>query len=122
VNTAKKRLNRKWEANGPPDYQRSLIARFTEYVAARTGLQPTSYHDLWEWSVRDIDRILAVRVGEYFRSVHARRRRWRLAAARPCPAHGGCPGAQLNYVARVVANSRPEPTCDRWCARGRTRA
>ncbi len=103
MNTAKA-VEPQWEPTGA-DYQRSLIARFTEYVAARTGLQPTSYHDLWEWSVRDIDEFWLC-VWEYF-AVSTQTPTVALAAA-AMPGARWFPGAQLNYVARVVANSRPD--------------
>jgi hypothetical protein len=86
VNTAKA-VEPQWVPTGA-DCQQALIARFTEYVAARTGLQPSSYHELWQWSVRDIDEFW-LSVWDYF-AVPRRRRRWRWPLT-PCPARGGFP-------------------------------
>jgi acetoacetyl-CoA synthetase len=103
VNTAKA-VEPQWEPTGA-DLQQSLIARFTEYVAARTGLPPTSYHDLWQWSVRDIDEFW-LGVWEYF-AVSATTPTVALADD-AMPGARWFPGAQLNYVARVIANSRQD--------------
>ncbi|MDT5233136.1 MAG: acetoacetyl-CoA synthetase [Mycobacterium sp.] len=86
------------------DCQQALISRFTERVTARTGLQPTSYHELWQWSVRDIDEFWLC-VWEYF-AVSTQTPAVALAAD-AMPGARWFPGVQLNYAARVIANSRP---------------
>ena len=103
MNTAKA-VEPQWEPTGA-DHQQALISRFTEYVTARTGLQPNSYHDLWQWSVRDIDEFWLC-VWEYF-AVSAETPTVALAVD-AMPGARWFPGAQLNYAARVIAQSRAD--------------
>ena len=102
MNTAKA-VEPQWVPTGA-DCQQALISRFTESVTARTGLQPSSYHELWQWSVGHIDEFW-LSVWEYF-AVSTQTPTVALAAD-AMPGARWFPGVQLNYAARVIAKSRP---------------
>ncbi|QMU69745.1 acetoacetate--CoA ligase [Streptacidiphilus sp. P02-A3a] len=84
----------------PAAVARSRIARFTEFVAARTGTSHPDYPSLWQWSVRDLDGFWAA-VWEFF-DLRSSAPYDSVLDDAPMPGTRWFPGARLNYAEHAL--------------------
>ena len=89
----------RWE---PSEARRasSNIARYIEWLGATRGLHFSSYAELWEWSVSDLEGLWGS-VWEHF-EVICHRRPARVLAGRSMPGADWFPGAELNYAEHAL--------------------
>ncbi|MFC8452103.1 acetoacetate--CoA ligase [Kitasatospora sp. NPDC057223] len=89
----------------PATARHSRIARFTEFVARRTGTTHPDYASLWQWSVRDLDGFWSA-IWDFFRirSTHAPDR---VLDDTPMPGTRWFPGAHLNYAEHALRGGSP---------------
>jgi acetoacetyl-CoA synthetase len=79
--------------------ERATITRFARWLAETRGLESESYHDLWRWSVTDLDAFWAA-IWDYF-DVRASVPYERVLGSRSMPGAEWFPGARLNYAEHV---------------------
>lgn len=78
----------------------STLARFTQFVAGRTGAEHSSYQDLWEWSVEDLNEFWE-QVWDFF-DLAADVRPGQILASDQMPGARWLPGARLNYAEHAL--------------------
>jgi acetoacetyl-CoA synthetase len=79
--------------------ERALITRYQRWLEAERGLRFAGYHDLWEWSVGDLDAFWAS-IWDFF-DVRATRPYERVLGRREMPGAEWFPGAELSYAEHV---------------------
>ncbi|MFD7691601.1 acetoacetate--CoA ligase [Streptomyces sp. NPDC059781] len=84
----------------PSEAARSRIARFTDFVARRTGITHADYRSLWTWSVQDLPGFWSA-VGEFFDIRTSGTWECVLDDA-PMPTTRWFPGARLNYAEHAL--------------------
>lgn len=90
-----------------PDPQRvatSNLTKFTAWLARERGLQFADYHQLWRWSVEDIDGFWHA-IWDYF-GVQSSTPWQRVLGDRTMPGTDWFPEARLNYAQHVLRNER----------------
>ncbi|NEB77602.1 acetoacetate--CoA ligase [Streptomyces sp. SID14478] len=90
----------------PGTAARTRIARFTEFVAARTGSTHGDYRSLWKWSVEDLAGFWSA-VWDFFdiRSSHPYDS---VLDDEPMPATRWFSGARLNYAEHALRTGGPQ--------------
>lgn len=83
----------------------SNMTRYMRWLEERKGLSFPGYHELWEWSVEDLEAFWES-VWE-FCGVKASRPYERVLGRREMPGAEWFPGAELNYAENIFANARP---------------
>lgn len=86
----------------------SRIARFTDFVARRTGVAHTDYQSLWAWSIEDLPGFWAA-VSEFF-DVRMTGTWDRVLDDAPMPATRWFPGGRLNYAEHALRTDDPTGT------------
>jgi acetoacetyl-CoA synthetase len=79
--------------------QRSVLTRYMQWLRERRGLEFSGYHELWQWSVEDLDGFWTS-IWEFFEVRGPTPYREALADRR-MPGARWFPGAQLNYAEHV---------------------
>ena len=85
---------------------RATITRYTRWLAETRGLEAESYHDLWRWSVTDLEAFWAS-IWEFF-DVRASAPYERVLPSRSMPGAEWFPGARLNYAEHVFRSRAPD--------------
>jgi acetoacetyl-CoA synthetase len=80
----------------------AAMTRFREWVNERHGLELADYHDLWRWSVDELDGFWAA-IWEFF-DVEASEPYERVLGRREMPGAEWFPGARLSYAQHVFRN------------------
>jgi acetoacetyl-CoA synthetase len=93
-----------WEPS-PERVERAVMTRFRRWVQERHALELPGYHDLWRWSVEDLDGFWAA-IWEFF-DVAATTPPERVLGSRAMPGAEWFPGARLSY-AEHLGRGRPE--------------
>src|SRR5205085_11066438 len=75
------------------------LPRYTRWLAATRGLRFDGYHDLWAWSVADVEAFWAS-LWEFF-EIDASRPYDRVLGRREMPGAEWFPGAELSYAEHV---------------------
>ncbi len=91
-----------WEPN-PERITAATITRYREWLNETRGLQLEGYHDLWQWSVDELEDVLGVDLGVLRRSRPASRTS-ASSRAGTCRATEWFPGARLSYAEHVFRN------------------
>lgn len=86
----------------------TTLSRYLDWLADRRGLRFTTYHDLWRWSVDDLDGFWAS-VWEFFGLDSVSGYEQVLADDR-MPGARWFTGARLNFAERCLASGRDEKT------------
>jgi acetoacetyl-CoA synthetase len=84
-----------WEPSARQREQ-SVLTRYERFLAAERGLQLDGYHELWEWSVSDLEAFWGS-LWEFF-DVRATRPYERVLGRREMPGAEWFPGAELSYA------------------------
>ena len=87
--------------------ENSNIAFYMRWLEANKGLSFEGYHDLWEWSVADLEEFWAS-IWEYF-DVQASKPYSEVLGSRRMPGAEWFPGAELNYAEHVFRNANARP-------------
>ena len=87
--------------------ENSNIAFYMRWLEANKGLSFEGYHDLWEWSVADLEEFWAS-IWEYF-DVQASKPYSEVLGSRRMPGAEWFPGAELNYAEHVFRNAKARP-------------
>jgi acetoacetyl-CoA synthetase len=82
------------------------ISHYMRWLEERRELSFEGYHDLWEWSVADLEEFWAS-IWEYF-DVQASKPYSEVLGSRQMPGAEWFPGAELNYAEHVFRNLRPD--------------
>ncbi|MFJ9173679.1 acetoacetate--CoA ligase [Streptomyces sp. NPDC102360] len=90
----------------PAQAQRSRLARFTDFVARRTGVTHADYASLWSWSVRDLPGFWSA-VADFFDLRTTGERECVLDDA-PMPHTRWFPGARVNYAEHALRTGEPD--------------
>ncbi|HZD87876.1 MAG TPA: acetyl-coenzyme A synthetase N-terminal domain-containing protein, partial [Gaiellaceae bacterium] len=80
----------------------AAMTRFREWVNERHGLELADYHDLWRWSVDELDGFWAA-IWEFF-AVEASEPYERVLGRRQMPGAEWFPGARLSYAQHAFRN------------------
>ncbi|MEU3296995.1 acetoacetate--CoA ligase [Streptomyces longwoodensis] len=88
-----------WEPD-PSEAAHSRIARFTDFVARRTGTTYADYPSLWAWSVQDLPGFWSA-VAEFF-DIRTSGAWERVLDDAPMPSTRWLPGARLNYAEHAL--------------------
>ncbi|WUW19879.1 acetoacetate--CoA ligase [Streptomyces sp. NBC_01463] len=91
----------------PATAAHSRIARFTEFVAIRTGTAHADYRSLWEWSVDDLAGFWSA-VWEFF-DLRSSTPYDEVLDEAPMPATRWFSGARLNYAEHALRDEGPHP-------------
>ena len=86
---------------------RANITRYLKWLARERGLSFTSYQELWQWSVTDLDAFWSS-IWDHFR-VRSSRRYERVLARDTMPGASWFPGAELNYAEHALARRDDHP-------------
>ncbi|GJF30579.1 acetoacetate-CoA ligase [Kitasatospora sp. NE20-6] len=87
-------------APDPAAAEHSRIARFTEFVALRTGTAHPDYRSLWRWSVQDLAGFWSA-VWDFF-DIRSDTPYERVLDDAPMPATRWFPGTRLNYAEHAL--------------------
>ena len=79
--------------------ERTNLTRYQRWLAAERGLHFDDYHDLWQWSVDDIEAFWAS-IWDFF-DVRAKRPYKRVLGRREMPGAEWFPGARLSYAEHI---------------------
>ncbi len=82
------------------------ITRYMAWLAENKALRFADYHDLWRWSVTDLEGFWAS-IWEFF-AVKASKPYTRVLAERKMPGARWFEGAELNYAEHVFRNATPQ--------------
>lgn len=85
----------------------SRMADFQRWVGTNRGVDTTSYHDLWQWSVTEPDAFW-MSIWEFFDVVHSAEPECALADDR-MPGAVWFPGARLNWAENLLRQARRTP-------------
>ena len=94
--------------------KQAAMTKFQNWVAERTGTPLDGYHDLWAWSVADIDRFWAC-IWDYF-DVQSSTPYEAVLGARAMPGTEWFPGASVNYARHVFRNRRDNDTAMQYAS------
>jgi acetoacetyl-CoA synthetase len=83
------------------DIEDANVTHFMSWLKRQRGITHSTWNDLWEWSVRDLDEFWSA-VWDYY-DVTATRRPDRIVSADAMPHTRWFMGAQLNYAQNVLA-------------------
>jgi acetoacetyl-CoA synthetase len=83
----------------------SNLAAFQRWLEAERGLRFAGYHELWRWSVTDLEAFWQA-IWDWF-GVSASAPPTRVLGRRAMPGAQWFPGARLNYAERVLRRARP---------------
>ena len=86
--------------------EQAAITQYQRWAAARTGQEFGGYHDLWKWSVDDIDGFWSS-IWDYF-EVEAATPYDTVLGTRVMPGTDWFPGASVNYARHVFRNRNEE--------------
>ena len=86
--------------------ERAAITRYARWLAARHGVESTGYHDLWLWSVTELEAFWGS-IWEFF-DVRSSAPYERVLGSRTMPGAEWFPGARLNYAEHVFRDREPE--------------
>jgi acetoacetyl-CoA synthetase len=81
------------------DVERAELTRFAGWLAAERGVETAGYHDLWQWSVENLEEFWAA-IWDYF-EVIAEGSAEPVLARREMPGAEWFPNARLNYAEHV---------------------
>ena len=84
-----------WEPT-PEAIERSTLTTYMEWLERRRGLRFEGYHDLWQWSIDDVEAFWAS-IWDFF-EVRAERPYKRVLGRREMPGADWFPGARLSYA------------------------
>jgi acetoacetyl-CoA synthetase len=87
-----------WEPS-PEQREAAVLTRYTRWLEAQRGNRFDGYHDLWDWSVTDLDAFWAS-IWDYF-EVRSTRPYDRVLGRREMPGAEWFPGAELSYAEHV---------------------
>jgi acetoacetyl-CoA synthetase len=90
-----------WEPT-PEAIQRTTLTAYMGWLESRRGLRFDGYHDLWQWSVDDIEGFWAS-IWDFF-EVRAERPYKRVLGRREMPGADWFPGARLSYAEHIFRN------------------
>jgi acetoacetyl-CoA synthetase len=90
---------------GPERAEGSNLAAFQRWLAAERGLRFAGYHELWRWSVTDLEAFWQA-IWDWF-EVSASAPPTRVLGRRAMPGAQWFPGARLNYAEHVLRRARP---------------
>jgi acetoacetyl-CoA synthetase len=93
-------------APSQPRIERAAITRYADWLAQTRGLRFDGYHELWRWSVDDIDAFWES-VVEYFQ-VHFETPGSGVLGDRTMPGAQWFPGARLSYAEHVFRGKRDQ--------------
>ena len=79
--------------------QQAVLTRYMQWLRERRGLEFAGYHELWQWSVEDLDGFWSS-IWEFF-DVRGATPHREVLAERGMPGARWFPGAQLNYAEHV---------------------
>jgi len=84
----------------PERVERSTLTTFTRWLEAERGLRFDGYHELWRWSVEDVEAFWAA-IWEFF-GVRAARPYERVLGRREMPGAEWFPGAELSFPEHLL--------------------
>jgi acetoacetyl-CoA synthetase len=87
-----------WEPT-PEAIERSTLTTYMEWLERRRGLRFEGYHDLWRWSIDDVEAFWAS-IWDFF-EVRAERPYKRVLGRREMPGADWFPGARLSYAEHI---------------------
>jgi acetoacetyl-CoA synthetase len=87
-----------WEPT-PEAIERSTLTTYMEWLERRRGLRFEGYHDLWQWSIYDVEAFWAS-IWDFF-EVRAERPYKRVLGRREMPGADWFPGARLSYAEHI---------------------
>ncbi len=90
---------------GPDRVERANVTAFARWLGRERGHRFGDYHELWRWSVTDLDGFWQA-VWDYC-GVEASAPPTAVLGARTMPGADWFPGARLNYAQHVLRNERP---------------
>ena len=90
----------------PERVRDAKVTAFIAWLSRERGIKLADYHDLWNWSVTDIDAFWCA-VWDYFAIPSATPRGKALADAR-MPGADWFPGVSLNYIEQVFRHASNE--------------
>jgi acetoacetyl-CoA synthetase len=88
--------------------ERSRMTEYIRWLEAERGLRLDDYHELWRWSVRDLDAFWDS-IWDFF-GVQADGERGAVLASREMPGAEWFPGTRLNYAEHVFAGKGDDET------------
>jgi acetoacetyl-CoA synthetase len=91
---------------GAERVERATITRYARWLADAHGVETSGYHDLWRWSVADLEAFWAS-IWEFF-DVKASLPYERVLGSRAMPGAEWFPGARLSYAEHVFRDRDPE--------------
>ncbi len=90
----------------PERIAEATITRYREWLNEARGLQLEDYHDLWQWSVDELDAFWAS-IWEFF-EVEASEPYERVLGRRDMPGAEWFPGARLSYAEHIFRHRRDD--------------
>ncbi|HEV2075762.1 MAG TPA: acetoacetate--CoA ligase [Thermoleophilaceae bacterium] len=93
-----------WEPS-PERRERAAMTRYLRWLAAERGLRSEGYHELWRWSVEELEGFWAS-IWDYF-EVRSARPYERVLAERTMPGARWFEGAELSYAEHIFRD-RPD--------------
>ena len=90
---------------GPERAEGSNLAGFQRWLEAERGLRFAGYHELWRWSVTDLEAFWQA-IWDWF-EVSASAPPAQVLGRRAMPGAQWFPGARLNYAEHVLRRARP---------------
>jgi acetoacetyl-CoA synthetase len=90
---------------GPDRVDRANVTAFRQWLGRERGRHLAGYHELWRWSVTDLDGFWQA-VWDYC-GIEASAPPAAVLGARTMPGADWFPGARLNYAQHVLRNERP---------------
>ncbi len=94
-----------WEPS-PERQQQAALTQYMRWLGERRGLQFADYHELWRWSVSDLEGFWSS-IWEFF-DVQSPAPFEHVLADRSMPGAGWFPGAQINYAEHVFRGKPDE--------------
>ncbi len=89
----------------PARVERAAITRYARWLAERHGVETEGYHELWRWSVTELEAFWAS-IWDFF-DVHASSPYERVLGRRTMPGAEWFPGARLNYAEHTFRDRDP---------------
>jgi acetoacetyl-CoA synthetase len=86
--------------------ERATITRYARWLAETKGVETTGYHDLWSWSVDELE-VFWESIWEFF-DVRASEPYERVLDARVMPGAEWFPGAKLSFAEHVFRDRDPQ--------------
>jgi acetoacetyl-CoA synthetase len=91
--------------------ERAALTKYTRWLADAHGVETSGYHDLWRWSVTELEAFWES-IWQRF-DVQASAPYERVLGARSMPGAEWFPGAQLNYAEHIFRDRDPTRTAAR---------